>query len=96
MGFFKAPFPTLPLTNIYEIKHRITSLKLRAAPGGDGITPPKLRNLSRKAIIHLTQLFNHLLRLGHFPLPGRQQIYPYLQTQQTQHQSQLLQTNQSS
>ena len=26
-----------------------------------------LRNLSRNALIHLTQLFNHLLLLGHFP-----------------------------
>jgi hypothetical protein len=25
-----------------------------------------LRNLSRKTLIHLTRLFNHLLRLGHF------------------------------
>jgi len=26
-----------------------------------------LRNLSRNALIHLTQLFNHLILLGHFP-----------------------------
>jgi hypothetical protein len=26
-----------------------------------------LRHLSRKALTYLTQLFNHLLRLGHFP-----------------------------
>jgi len=58
--------PSLQLTNIYEIKHIITSLKPRTAPGDDGITPPMLRNLSRKALINLTQLFNQLLWLGHF------------------------------
>jgi hypothetical protein len=70
--FFQGTTPitlslSLQFTNIYEIKHRITSLKPRAAPGGDEITPPMLRNLSRKALIHLTQLINHLLRLGDFP-----------------------------
>jgi hypothetical protein len=59
--------PPLQLTNIYEIKHKLRSLKLRAAPGDDGITPLMLRNLSRKAFTHLTKLFNHLLQLGHFP-----------------------------
>jgi len=50
--------------NIYEVKRKILSLKLRSAPG---ITPLMLRHLSRKALTYLTQLFNHLLRLGHFP-----------------------------
>ena len=56
--------PPLQLMNIYEVKRKILSLKLRSAPG---ITPLMLRHLSRKALTYLTQLFNHLLRLGHFP-----------------------------
>jgi len=57
----------LHLTNIYEVKQKILSLKLRSAPGNDGITHLMLRHLSRKTLTHLTYLFNHLLRLGHFP-----------------------------
>ena len=44
--FFQSTIPHnsfLQLTNVYEIKHRIASLKPRAAPGDDGITPPMLR-----------------------------------------------------
>jgi len=59
--------PPLHLTNIYEVKRKILSLKLRSATGNDGITPLMLRHLSRKTLTHLTYLFNHLLRLGHFP-----------------------------
>ena len=43
------------------------SLKLRSAPGDNGITPLMLRKLSFKALSHLTRLFNFLLRSGHFP-----------------------------
>jgi hypothetical protein len=57
-------FP-LQLTNIYEVKRKLLTLKLRSAPGK--ITPLMLRHLSRKTLTHLTNLFNHLLRLGHFP-----------------------------
>jgi hypothetical protein len=64
--FFRNTTP-LQLTNIYEVKRKILSLKLRSAPGNDGITPMMLYHLSRKALTHLTQLFNHLLRLGYFP-----------------------------
>jgi len=42
----------LQLTNIYEVKRKILSLKLRSAPGKDGITPLMLRHLSRKTLIH--------------------------------------------
>jgi len=68
--FFRNTIPqTLLLhpTNIHEIKRKKLSLKLRSAPGNDGITPLMLRHLSRKPLTHLTYLFNHLLRLGHFP-----------------------------
>jgi len=68
--FFRNFTPhTSPLhfTNIYEVKRKIFSLKLRSAPGNDGITPLMLRHLSRKTLTHLTNLFNHLPRLGHFP-----------------------------
>ena len=57
----------LQLTNIYEVEQKILSLKLRSAPGNDRITPLMLRHVSRKALTHLTHLFNHLLRLGYFP-----------------------------
>ena len=57
----------LQLTNIYEVKWKIFSMKLRSAPGNDRITPLMLCRLSRKTLTHLTHLFNHLLRLGYFP-----------------------------
>jgi hypothetical protein len=43
------------------------NIKLRSAPGHDGITPLMLRHLSCKPLSHLTHLFNHVLRLGYFP-----------------------------
>ncbi len=59
--------PPLQLTNIYEPKCKISSLKIRSAPGDDEITSLMLRNLSRKALCHLSHLFNFILRLQHFP-----------------------------
>jgi len=58
--------PPLHLTNIHKIKRKKLSPKHRSAPRNDGITPLMLRHLSRKTLTHLTYLFNHLLRLGHF------------------------------
>jgi hypothetical protein len=68
--------PPLQLMNIDEIKHKIISLKLRAAPEDYGITPLMLCNLSRKALTHLTQLFNHLLWLSHFPTTWKRAKVP--------------------
>ena len=68
--FFRRATPQTPqlhLTNLYEVKRKILSLKSRSAPGEDGITSTMLRNLSRKSLIYLTQLFNHLLQRGLFP-----------------------------
>ena len=56
----------LQLSNIYEVKRKILSLKFRSAPGNNGISPPMLRHLSHKTLTHLTHLFNHLLRLEYF------------------------------
>jgi len=59
--------PQIQLTNPYEVRRKILLLKPRAAPGEDGIMSVMLRHLSRKALTFLTQIFNHLLRMGYFP-----------------------------
>ena len=55
-----------PHTNPYEHRRLIQSLKTKSAPGTDGISAAMLRNLSRKALIHVAQLFNHILMFGYF------------------------------
>jgi hypothetical protein len=43
------------------------SLKLRKAYGLDGIPNECLRHLPSRPLAHLTLLFNHCLRMSHFP-----------------------------
>jgi hypothetical protein len=50
-----------------DIKKLINSLKLRKARVIDGIPNECLRHLSRRPFVHLTHLFNHCIRLAHFP-----------------------------
>jgi hypothetical protein len=45
----------------------INSLKLRKSCGIDGIPNDCLRHLPRRPLVHLTHIFNHCLRLSHFP-----------------------------
>jgi hypothetical protein len=59
--------PQLQLTNPYEVQSKVLLLKPRATPGGDGITSVMLRHLSNKALFFLTHIFNHILRMSHFP-----------------------------
>ena len=42
-------------------------LKLKKAPGADGITNNALRHANMWTIAALTRLFNAILRLGHYP-----------------------------
>jgi hypothetical protein len=67
--FFRTKTPHIPqlqLTNPYEVRRKIFLLKPRATPDEDGITSVMLRYLSKKALIFLTRIFNHLLRTSHF------------------------------
>jgi hypothetical protein len=50
-----------------DLHKLINSLKLRKACGLDGIASECLRHLPRRPLVHLTHLFNHCLRLSHFP-----------------------------
>jgi hypothetical protein len=50
-----------------DLQKIIKSLKLRKACGIDGIPNESLRHLPRTPLAHLTHLFNHCLRLSHFP-----------------------------
>jgi hypothetical protein len=43
------------------------SMKLRKACGLDAIPNECLRHLPRRPLVHLSYLFNHCLRLSHFP-----------------------------
>jgi hypothetical protein len=50
-----------------HLQQLISSLKLRKACGIDGIPNEWLRHLPRRPLVNLTHLFNHCLRLSHFP-----------------------------
>jgi hypothetical protein len=56
----------------YVTKNLIYSLKLIKAYGIDGIPNESLRNLTRRPLVNLTHLFNHCLRLSHFPNPWKE------------------------
>ena len=68
-NFFHHPHSHLTeaqLSNPYELQHLIHSLNTKSAPGTDGISTTMLQNFSHTALIHLTQLFNHILRFWYF------------------------------
>jgi hypothetical protein len=68
--YFRRPHPHVPetqFTNPYELRRLIQSLKTKSVPGTDRISAIMSRNLSRKTLVHLAQLFNHILRFRYFP-----------------------------
>jgi hypothetical protein len=50
-----------------DVQKLINSLKRRKTCGIDGIPNEGLRKLPRLPLVHLTHLFNHCLRMSHFP-----------------------------
>jgi hypothetical protein len=56
----------------YVIQKLVKTLKLRTACGLDGILNECLRHLWRRPLVHLTHLFNHCVRLSHFPKPWKE------------------------
>jgi hypothetical protein len=52
-----------------DVSKEIQSLKLGKACGFDDIPNDYLRHLPRRPVMLLTHLFNHFLRLCHFPAP---------------------------
>jgi hypothetical protein len=67
--YFRRLHPHVSETQLkkpYELRRLIQSLKTEPAMGTEGISVTLLWNLSRKALIHLTQLFNYILRFGYF------------------------------
>jgi hypothetical protein len=55
-----------------DVQKLIKSLKLRKACGFGGIPNECLRHLPRRPLVHVTHLFNHCLRLPHFPNPWKE------------------------
>jgi hypothetical protein len=55
-----------------DLQKLISYLKLRKSCGIDGIPYACLRRLPRRPLVHLTHLFNHCLRLSHFPNPWKE------------------------
>jgi hypothetical protein len=57
---------------LHDVRKLASSLKLRKACGLDGIPDECLRHLPKRPLVRLTHLFNHCLRLSHFPKPWKE------------------------
>ncbi|KAL1138083.1 hypothetical protein AAG570_009778 [Ranatra chinensis] len=65
---YKPPRDTIRRTTIHEIKWLIKHLPSRKTPGPDTIPNLVLKQLSRKALIYLTNIFNSSLAVEYFPV----------------------------
>jgi hypothetical protein len=55
-----------------DFSKEIQFLKFRKVCCFDGIPNEYLQHLPRRPVVHLTHLFHHCLRLGHFPAPWKE------------------------
>jgi hypothetical protein len=58
---------TFTYTSPREIRNVVRGLRNGKVPGDDAINNSLLKNLSRKALVFLTYLFNRCLKLSYFP-----------------------------
>ena len=65
-------FRDAELTTPREIKQILKELKPNKSPGNDGINNRLLKNISLKAVIHLTKLINYMFMFGYFPKTWKQ------------------------
>lgn len=56
------------LTYPKEVWKILCGLKVRKSPGSDGVHNLLLKNLSQKAIVYITKIFNGCLKLSYFPI----------------------------
>ncbi|KAB0804621.1 hypothetical protein PPYR_01591 [Photinus pyralis] len=61
------PPDRIPHTTAGEVRNFLTHLKIRKAPGPDGIPNRALILLPKKGVAHLVAIYNATLRLRHFP-----------------------------
>jgi hypothetical protein len=69
--FLIAPLPvSLPVKHFTpsEVKYTINKYSLNKSSGFDFITVEVARCLPKKAIVHLTHIYNTILRLSYFPI----------------------------
>jgi len=60
-------FPVEPFTP-NDIKYTIQKSSLNKSPGFDLITAEVARSLPERAIVHISHIYNAILRLSYFPL----------------------------
>jgi hypothetical protein len=69
---FKTPASEPKLTNPEEVQEAIRGLRIGKAPGPNGIPNRALKNLPRRAVSLLVQIFNAVLLTHHFPTVWKQ------------------------
>jgi hypothetical protein len=55
-----------------DVQKIIKALKLKKSCGIDGIPNECLRHIPRRPLVLLTHLFNHCIRLSHFPVSWKE------------------------
>jgi hypothetical protein len=66
-SYFQAPSSETTLTNPDEVHDAMRGLKVRKAPGLNGIPNRALKHLSQRAVLLLVQIFNAIFLTHHFP-----------------------------